>query len=218
MEAITPTAEASGFGNGAPVVTPEAARAELAEIAPDWYDANLRSDAQVVKDLADFKEGTYRSKLETVVAEEPYDVDEIEEAGITALRSNDLQIARDWLKNNAPDWYDMSKRSESQVLADYQDFLKGTYRPKEEAKTIDEIEEAGLTALGSRTLPDATRTKPYSDIDAETQRRLDALFKDPEYQNMLMPGLKGVQERYNLADQLEEQGLFKRSRIRESGC
>jgi len=71
MEAVTPTAEASGFGNGAPVVTPEAARAELAEIAPDWYDANQRSDAQVVKDLADFKEGTYRTRGEEVKAEVP---------------------------------------------------------------------------------------------------------------------------------------------------
>ena len=125
MEAITPTAEASGFRDGAPVVTPEAARAELAEIAPDWYDASQRSDAQVVKDLADFKEGTYRTKPELVKSE-----------------------------------------------------------------------DAGLGAL---------------DVDAETQRRLDMLLKDPEYQNMLMPGLRGVQERYNLADQLEAEGLFKRA-------
>ena len=56
MEAITPTAEASEFKDGATVVTPEQARAELAEIAPDWYDAGGRSDIQVVRDLEGFKE------------------------------------------------------------------------------------------------------------------------------------------------------------------
>jgi len=82
MENIVPSAQAAE-----PIVaatgtslSPQAARAELAEIAPDWYDASQRSDAQVVKDLADFKEGAYRTRGEEVTAETappvqaPYDL------------------------------------------------------------------------------------------------------------------------------------------------
>jgi len=115
--------------------------------------------------------------------------------------------ARQIMRENAPSWYNVDGRSDIQVINDAMKLLSGGTGTRWE-------EEAEKERIAKRD----SVSGELQDVDAETQRRFDMLLKDPEYQNMLMPGLRGVQERYNLADQLEAEGLFKRAEGERAGA